>query len=162
MAAEIDVFVQAEGCEPGLVRLPEGSTLLVLAEELRRRGRVIDETVVFFEEDGEVEILEVHREEFQLKHRHRIHHHRCRQVQVSVQFNGTTLSHTFRPGATIAKVKGYFVSKLGMTPVDAAEQALQIQGTTIWPDEDTHVGTLTNGSTCSVAFNLMPKHRVHG
>jgi hypothetical protein len=162
MAAEIDVFVQAEGLEPDLVRLREGSTLVFLVEELRKRGRVIDETVVFFEEDGEVEILEVHREAFRLKHRHRIHHHRCRQIQVTVQFNGQTPSHIFRPGATVTKVKAYFVGKLGMSPVDAAEQALQIQGTTIWPDEDTHVGALTKGGVCSVAFNLMPKHRVHG
>jgi hypothetical protein len=39
---------------------------------------------------------------------------------------------------------------------------LQIQGTTIRPDRDAHIGTLTQGHTCAVAFDLVPCKRVEG
>jgi hypothetical protein len=39
---------------------------------------------------------------------------------------------------------------------------LQIQGTTIRPDRDVHIGTLTQGHACAVAFDLVPCKRVEG
>lgn len=160
MASEIQIFVHAPGHETELLSLPEGSTITVLVEELSKRGRQIDETVLFFQEDGDEEIIAIHRESFPLRHRQHLHHHRCREIQVTVSYNGRSLSHGFRPGATIAKVKTHFVNALGIAPIDAAELALQIAGSTTWPESDVHVGTLSHH--CSVAFNLMPKHRVQG
>jgi len=160
MPSEIQVFVHAAGRETELLSLREGSTVMVLAEELGRRGRQIDETILFFEEDGEDEIICISRESFPLRHRHHIHHHHCRQIQVTVSFNGSSLAHEFRPGATVAKVKAHFVKSLGVTPIDAAELALQTAGSTAWPEEDVHLGSLSHH--CSVSFNLMPKHRVQG
>lgn len=160
MASEIQVFVHAPGHETELLSLPEGSTITVLTEELGRRGRQIDETVLFFEEDGEEEIIAIRRESFPLRHRQHIHHHHCREVQVTVSYNGRSLSQPFRPGATVAKVKTHFVKLLGLAPVDAAELALQTAGSTVWPEEDLHLGSLSHH--CNAAFNLMPKHRVQG
>ena len=160
MTSEIQVFVHAPGHETELLSLPEGSTITVLAEELGRRGRQIDETVLFFQEDGDEEIIAIHRESFPLRHRQHIHHHHCRDIQVTVSFNGRSLSHGFRPGATVGKVKTHFVGSLGVSPIDAAELALQAVGLTTWPEADVHIGTLSHH--CSAAFNLMPKHRVQG
>ncbi|HYD17686.1 MAG TPA: hypothetical protein VEF76_04320 [Patescibacteria group bacterium] len=92
----------------------------------------------------------------------RMHVHRCRAIAVSVTFNGTTAEHRFGPGTTVEKVKRWAaIERFGMSPADAAEHVLQLAGTTVRPEPDTHLGSLT-GNSCSVRFDLVPLKRVEG
>jgi hypothetical protein len=93
----------------------------------------------------------------------RIHVSHCRHVEVSVRFNGETEKRRFTPSATVERIKRWAALRaFHLSPRDAAEHALQLQGTTTRPDRDAHVGTLTHGHTCTVAFDLVPCQRVEG
>jgi hypothetical protein len=93
----------------------------------------------------------------------RIHVSHCRHVEVSVRFNGETEKRRFTPSATVERVRRWATRRaFHLSPRDAAEHVLQLQGTTTRPDRDVHVGTLTHGHSCAVAFDLVPCQRVEG
>ena len=93
----------------------------------------------------------------------RLHVTRCRHVDISVRFNGEEAKRRFPPGATVARVHHWAARRaFGLSPRDAAEHVLQIHGTQKRPDRDVHIGTLTSGTTCAVAFDLVPRKRVEG
>lgn len=93
----------------------------------------------------------------------RIHVSHCRHVEVSVRFNGEIEKRRFTPSATVERIKRWAARRaFHLSPRDAAEHVLQLQGTTTRPDRDVHVGTLTHGDTCTVAFDLVPCQRVEG
>lgn len=93
----------------------------------------------------------------------RLHINRCRQVMVSVRFNGETRERRFPPSTTVERVRRWAALRaFDMAPQDAAEHILQLQGSTLRPDRDTHLGTLTDGESCAVAFDLVPAKRVEG
>ena len=96
-----------------------------------------------------------------VKDKDRVHVHTCRQIQVTLSFAGDTKHHPFRPSATIAEVKAWFVDKLHMSPVDATEHVLQITGTSERPDPDTQIGALVS-SACALDLTLVPVKRVEG
>lgn len=92
-----------------------------------------------------------------------VHVHRCRHVNVAVTFNNTTKEHLFSPATTVGHVKQWMAEhKFDMTKDDATEHLLQLAGTTNRPSPSTHIGTLTDGKTCAVAFDLVADERVNG
>lgn len=93
----------------------------------------------------------------------KLHLHRCQHVEVAVTFAGETVHHSFRPGATIARIKRWAAErKFGMTEEEASEHRLQITGTHDRPAPGTHIGTLATCPTCRVSFDLVPDERVNG
>lgn len=92
-----------------------------------------------------------------------VHLHRCRHVNVAVTFNNTTKEHLFPPASTVGHVKQWMAEhKFDMTQDDASEHLLQLAGTTTRPSPSTHIGALTDGRTCTVAFDLVADERVNG
>jgi hypothetical protein len=92
-----------------------------------------------------------------------VHVHRCHHVNVAVTFNNTTKEHLFSPASTVGHVKQWMAEHMfDMTPDDASEHLLQLAGTTTRPSPNTHIGTLTDGKTCAVAFDLVADERVNG
>jgi hypothetical protein len=49
-----------------------------------------------------------------------------------------------------------------MSDEDAGEHVLQIAGTHDRPAPGTHIGTLTDGKVCALAFDLVADERVNG
>jgi hypothetical protein len=93
-----------------------------------------------------------------------VHLSRCKQVAVTVHHNGQTRAESFGPGVPMHRVKAWAVGKQGfnLAPIDAAEHALQLAGTSDRPDEDVHIGSLVGTTGCGVEFDLVPKVRVEG
>ncbi len=92
-----------------------------------------------------------------------LHITRCHTVETVIRFNGEDQRRHFPPGAIVERVRRWAASRaFGLSSRDAVEHVLQIQGTTTRPDRDIHVGTLTDGKTCAVAFDLVPTKRVEG
>lgn len=92
-----------------------------------------------------------------------VHAHRCRHVNVAVTFNNKTTEHLFSPASTVGHVKQWTaMHKFDMTKDDASEHLLQIAGTTSRPSPSTHIGALTDGKTCTIAFDLVADERVNG
>lgn len=93
----------------------------------------------------------------------KIHVHRCRHVEVTVTFNSETAERRFSPAATVSRVKRWAAEqKFDMTEEEAGEHVLQIAGTHERPAPGTHIGTLTDGKVCGLAFDLVPDERVNG
>lgn len=92
----------------------------------------------------------------------RLHLHRLKAITVCVRYAGHEVHHTFRPNATIARVKRWAAHEFGIAPSDAAELMLQIAGTESRPDPDVHLGCLVKAPQHSVCFDLVPAPRVNG
>ncbi len=91
-----------------------------------------------------------------------VHHSRCKRIEVTVRYAGRTFEHKFGPGTTLKTIKRRAEKKLDIDATDAAELSLQIAGTNDRPDEATHVGSVSDPSTCSVVFDLVPSDRING
>ena len=166
--AEIEVFLQGESIpEIALVRVRSDGRVSDLLTAAGAGGLALpdqSEAVVLLEDESEPLALDAHLTVVGVRNRARVHVHRCRRVEVTVNFNGDERSETFPPSATVARVKRWAVSKRGfdLNEVDAAEHLLQVCGSSVRPDEDTHIGTLFQSPRCDVCLDLVPKQRVEG
>lgn len=163
----IELFLQGEGIQDiKLIRVPPDCTVHELIEKaLAESGIPHHETegVFLFIEDHDEDLnLDASLGKAGIGHRHRIHCHRCRRIEVTVNFNGVSKLHTFSPSTTIKRIKHWADDQFGLKGVDATEHALQICGTNTRPDEDVHVGSLVRYPNCKVCFDLVPKKRVEG
>ena len=124
-----------------------------------------DSEVFVFIENTEIPLeLGVKIDETVLVPRIRVHIHRCKGVEVTVNFNQDEKKGFFPPSVTVDWVKEWSVGKdqYDMSPVDAAEHVLQVCNSTYRPDEDVHIGTLVKFSDGTLCFDLVPKQRVEG
>lgn len=92
----------------------------------------------------------------------RVHLHRLKGVDVAVRYAGRDVRRTFRPSATLMRVKRWATHEFGIAPSDAAELMLQISGTDQRPDPDTHIGTLVKFPNKTLCLDLVPSTRVNG
>jgi hypothetical protein len=98
----------------------------------------------------------------EIPHGLRVHLHRLKGIDVTVRYAGRDVRRTFRPSATILRVKHWAVHELGIAPSDAAELMLQISGTEQRPDADTHIGALVKFPNKALCLDLVPSTRVNG
>jgi hypothetical protein len=163
---DIELFLQGEGIRDiVLIRVQKGGAVRDIVAAARAAGLTVADGVELFLEDEESTVdMDAPIASTPIRHRGRIHVHRCRKVAVNVTFNGVQKQETFRPAATVKRVKRWAVGKNGfdLSDVDAAEHVLQLSGSSERPDEDIHVGTLVSPPQCSVSFDLVPKVRVEG
>ena len=162
----IELFVQGEGIrEVALISVRQEATVreVILRTKAECGLDVPEEEIIALIEDGDEEIaLDAKLAEVGIGHRHRMHFHRCRRVEVSVNFNGASKEQPFSASSTIAKIKRWADDEFGLKGVDATEHALQICGTDKRPDLDVHVGSLVQYPHCQICFDLVPKKRVEG
>ncbi len=130
-------------------------------------GTDISDLELSVEDDADNDDSQTHAQRARVKdlvkeHGIRVHLHRCKRIEVSVRFGAEEVQHKFPPATTIGRVRQWAGHKLGMQPSDIAEHVLQIAGTNEQPDVDIHIGTLAKFPKCSVAFDLVPAHRING
>ena len=164
--AEIELFLQGESISQiVLVTVPEHGTVRDIIDAARAHGLRTEGTetpLVFLEGEDEPLAEGAALETSGVRPRGRVHVHRCRKVQVTINFNGREKSHRFSPATTVGVVKAWADEKFGLSGVDATEHALQRCGTTERPSEDTHIGSLVRAGDCALCFDLVPKQRVEG
>jgi hypothetical protein len=167
---ELKLFVQGESlAEIQVVKISSDKKVGGLVEEIAVRvggefavAHAAGVLIVTLENDNKEISQEDTLEKAEVHDRSRVHIHRCRKVKVVVNFNGEDNADAFPPSTTVGKVQKWANKKFDIDKIDATEHALQLCGTATRPDGDTHVGTLTNHSTCSICFDLVPKRRVEG
>lgn len=163
---KLEVFIQVEGRDDVFAStVDEHATWSALVQQVRSSVGQPDkhESVLLLEDhDDDIADHQIIGELAKGKDELRVHLHRCSQLQVSVHFSGQTITHPFRPSATIGRVKAWATHRLHMAEADAAEHSLEIVSTTIRPDIDTHIGTLLSHPACALAFNLVFSQRVNG
>jgi len=107
---KIEIFLQVEGTKDILlVEVKKNGTvrdlLLVAAEHGRHPGNDDIPAMVFIEDMENVLEIDELLENAGVHHRAHVHIHRCRHIEVTVNFNGKNISKTFPPSATIGRVK---------------------------------------------------------
>jgi hypothetical protein len=160
----IDIFYQGENIA-GIEHLEvtDGGTFGELQARLARQHGLPPDVLIFVEGDERPVEHGVHIAARGGDRGVTVHVHRCRHVNVAVTFNNTTKEHLFSPATTVGHVKQWMAEhKFDMTKDDASEHLLQLVGTTTRPSVSTHIGALTDGKTCAVAFDLVADERVNG
>ena len=160
----IDLFYQGDGLAEieHLESAADASIADLKARFVEKHGCAPD-TLLFLEDEDEplddAQLAEALAAGKGLK----LHLNRCRQIAVSVFFNGETVDRKFAPSATVARVKRWAAErKFGMTKEEAGEHVLQIVGTHERPAPGTHIGAIAQRKTCAVAFDLVADERVNG
>jgi hypothetical protein len=166
---EIEIFVQGEGIpEITLLRVPDNGTvrdILTSAEAQGVRFAGDEHSLVILVEDQETELsLDLSLEDARIRHRSRVHVHRCHQLEVTINFNARQKARALPPSATVERVKRWAVWPKGfdLPSIDATEHLLQLCHSTARPDEDIHIGSLVAFPNCGLCFDLVPKIRVEG
>lgn len=160
----IDLFYQGEGIgEISHIELEPDATFAILKARLAEKHGVPHDALLFLEEEDEPLDETILVKDRATPKGLKVHIHRCRHVEVTVTFNGETVERRFSPSATVAHVKHWAAEhKFGMSKEDAGEHVLQIAGTHDRPAPGTHIGALTDGKVCGLAFDLVPDERVNG
>lgn len=167
--ADIDIFLQGEGIpEITLLRLPGHGKVRDILDAAQERGLCLagDEhsLLLLLENTEDAVALDLLLEEAHIGHRSRVHVHRCRRLEVTVNFNAEHRTHAFSSAMTVERVQRWAVGEDGfnLPDIDATEHLLQLCNSNIRPDEDTHIGSLVQFPTCRLCFDLVPKVRVEG
>lgn len=162
----IKVFLQGNGISQiVLAELPAEGRVGDIIEAARTHGlQVVDgeELLIWIEDENEPLRPELTLAEAGIHKHSRMHVHTCHLVDVTVVFNGKTITRHFSPAQTIEKVKQWADHEFGLLETDANDHVLQVSGTTDQPAEDIQLGTLVHSPQCSVGFDLVPKSRVQG
>jgi hypothetical protein len=160
----IDLFYQGDGLsEIEHLEVAANASAADLKARLVEKHGCAADTLLFLEDEDEplddLQLAKAREAGKGLK----LHLNRCRQIAVSVFFNGETVDRKFAPGATVARVKRWAAQrKFGMTDEEAGEHVLQIAGTHERPAPGTHIGAIAQRKTCAVAFDLVADERVNG
>jgi len=164
----IELFIQGEGVSKiTLVRVHIKDTVADIIKVALEHGLSTpegSEVFVLVENTDAPLVLDAKIDEVGLIPRSRVHIHRCRRVEVTVNFNADQLKGFFPPSATVAWVKKWAVGKdgFGLSDLDATEHLLQVCHSTDRPDEDVHIGTLVKVLAGAICFDLVAKQRVEG
>lgn len=163
--SQIQLFLQCEG-HPRIemVTLSADASVTDLLAAARRCGLASEcaEAALVFGPEGDDPLqVDLPLNKQGIRDKHRVHVHRCRQIEVTLHFNELTEQFHFPPSATIDRVKRRFVHKIGMTPVDATEHVLQLCSSSDRPETDIQIGSLVK-HCCSLCFNLVPIKRIEG
>ncbi len=164
----IEIFIQGEGiAKIALVKVDPKDTVADLVKVAREHGLSApeDAEIFVFVENTDVPLeLDAKIDEVGLVPRIRVHIHRCKGVEVTVNYNHRQEKGFFPPSATVDWVKEWSVGKdqFDMSPVDATEHVLQVCNSSDRPDGDVHIGTLVKFSAETLCFDLVPKQRVEG
>lgn len=155
------VFVQSEFL----------SDIRVLELEPKRNGAALRKAIlalipeaeqpvhVFIEDNDDEQALE---SLLEVPEGLRVHVHKQNGIDVTVRYAGRDVRRTFRPSATIERVKRWAIQELGISVSDGAELMLQISGTDVRPDADIHIGSLVKSPAKAISFDLVPSPRING
>lgn len=155
------VFIQSELlADTAVLAVEHDITPTELRKALLSQVPVTEEVVyIFIEDEDDEHALDALKE---IPEGLRVHLHRQKGIDVTVRYAGRDVARTFRPSATVARVKKWATHELAISPSDAAELMLQVTGTDNRPDSDTHIGMLVKSPAKKLSFDLVPSPRVNG
>ena len=164
----LELFVHvAHNAEPKQITVAETASVAELIEQLHRAGylpREDGEEIFLFLDNGDEPLHHGHRLcDAGVGHRHLVHGHCCRRVEVKVHYNGVTKDRSFPPSARISRVLKWAAGAFGFTGDDAQGLELRRECNSAHPlPSDAHIGCYTQRHSCSVDLCLVAKIRVEG
>jgi hypothetical protein len=117
------------------------------------------EEIFLFVEDDEDPLPPHHRHG--KHHHHKIHGHRCRKIEVTIQFNGFDKSLVSSPAATGDKLKEKAGKLFDIAPIDlAALKLTESNGLDFNARE--HIGSIVSHGDCRALLLLVPDPQIKG
>ena len=165
---KIELFIHVAHCpDPKLMPIGEAASAGDLIEELRRGGLVQQENgqeVHLFLDNHDEPLERDHRLcDRGVGHRHLLHCHSCRRIEVKVHYNGVTKERNFSPSSRISRVLKWAAGAFGLTGADAQGLELRLHSDPNNPlPPDSHIGCYTHRGRCALDLCLVPKVRVEG
>ena len=142
----IQLLVSVPGqAAPILVTVPQGARVVEVIEIVRGQGeaglRDAEEVFLFLANADEALGAERRLDECGVGHRHHVHAHHCRAVEVTVAFGGVQKSRPFAPSAHMGKIKDWAVEAFA-APTETADYAMGEAQKRL--DDDTRLLTLAH------------------
>jgi hypothetical protein len=95
-------------------------------------------------------------------HRHHIHCHRCKKIDVLVLYNGVQKDHESSPAVRLDRVLRWATHEFQLQGHDAADMALFLPGEVTPLDGDVHIGSLASFPDCRVSVVMNVPVQVNG
>lgn len=161
----IDIFIHRAGEKPQIAKIQPNDTL---ADALQRAGIALDEQMQLFVSHGDTEEADADTHEDALdavppgttaaeagiRHHSHVHCHRCRRIEVSVNFQGQTQTRKFAPNARIARVRRWAQRVFRLTGPSAGDFTLQVCGSDRGTRPNQDLAEFVDPGTCSACFDL--------
>jgi len=165
MTQQIEIYLHGAGTtEEKIIHVPEDATVRDVLEAARKAGVSVDADTFLIVEDADDELpSDARLRDHGVKHKHHLHCHRCRKVEVSVTFNGQVKSRKFAPGRKVKRVLKWAVEAFNLTGVDAENKELRLGGADgkILQSQQ-HIGSFVSAPKCSLDLYLTAIVEVQG
>lgn len=163
MAQDIEVYVHAEGSrEPKLVKVSDDTTLQDVAEMAGCSLNEADDIFIGRQDDDNAFHHGDSMDKSNVKHRQHIHCHRCKEILVSILYNGVQKERDFSPAIRLEVILRWATREFSLKGQDAADMALFLPGEQSPLDGDIHIGSLASFPECSVTLAMNAPALVNG
>jgi hypothetical protein len=161
----IEIYLHSAGVrDEKIIQIVEDATVNDLLLAAREVGLAHESDVILLIEDGE-EPLERHARlcDHGVKHKHHLHCHQCRRVDVKVHFNGQEREAAFSPSKKVKGVLKWAVKAFELHGVDAENKELRLgsaAGSIL--ESQQHIGSWTSPGSCCIELYLTAIVEVQG
>ena len=165
MKQEIEIYLHGAGTtDEKIIKVPEDATVRDVLDAAKHAGLHVDADTILLVEDAEEELRhDACLCDHGVKHKHHLHCHRCRAVEVAVTFNGRTKSHKFPPSRKVKGVLKWAVAAFELHGVDAENKELRIGGDTgTILQSQQHIGSFVHAPKCHLDLYLTAIVEVQG
>jgi hypothetical protein len=165
MKQEIEIYLHGAGTtEEKIMHVSEDATVRDVLDAAKNAGLHVDADTILLVEDSEDELRDDARLcDHGIRHKHHLHCHQCRAVDVAVTFNGRTKSHKFTPSRKVKGVLKWAVGAFELHGVDAENKELRIGGDTgTILQSQQHIGSFVHAPKCHVDLYLTAIVEVQG
>ncbi len=165
MIPTIEIYLHGEGTtEEKIIRAPETATVREVLDLAKKAGFNVDGNTFLFIEDAEEHLhIDSLLSDCGVKNKHHLNCHQCRNIEVSVNFNGQVKTRKFAPSRKAKRVLKWAVEEFGLHGVDAENKELRVgsaAGTILQSQQ--HIGSFVNKRNCSLDLFLTAIVEVQG
>ena len=163
---KIKIYLHGENLqEPEVLEIESDAPvedIIVRHREISKGSEKIEEFEIFVEDDDEVKNKKHHCDDAEIHHHTNVHCHRCKSIEVVLQYNGKSKTIHLGPATTGAKLLALLPELFsGMSAKDAADMNLETS-TNVLVEESKHIGVLVSYPECKVTISILPKKNVQG
>ncbi len=161
---EIEIYIHSpHGHEPKLVKINDDATVGELIKKLPPDVVLAagNDLAIIVEDKEEVLLNERKLGECGIKHRHHVHCHSCRHINVFVSYNGTQKEKRFSPATLVKNVLKWALYAFELKGVDAESKVLRLSDGFELPSHS-HIGSFAKSPSCELKLTLTPIVRVQG
>jgi hypothetical protein len=165
MTQQIEIYLHGAGTtEEKIIKIPEDATVDDVIQVAKHIGLAADSDVVITIEDAE-ELLHADARlcDCGVRHKHHMHCHTCRNVEVTVHFNGQAKTYRFTPSRRVKGVLRWAVKAFELHGVDGENKELRLDsasGTILQSQQ--HIGSFVRAPHCQVELFLTSIAEVQG